>query len=240
MNVFDSVEHFRKVFVSFYKMIVVFLMMLTLLRFMNYFLSREHFVEASVLQLCTVFLTGVRFDLLVMGFVFMPVMLVMILQTILKFWSEKMRHVYRTYWGTFWISTCFINFADLPFYFYQGRHVRGGEIFDFSFFPFILSQLGYTSILLVQGIIVFILLLGFKFIFAWALPKVAQTVRLTPANPKDYLQALFKLLFPIFVVALCARGTLTPHHLEKQHSEITDNERLNELALNPLWAIDKN
>jgi RsiW-degrading membrane proteinase PrsW (M82 family) len=48
-----------------------------------------------------------------------------------------------------------------------------------------------------------------------------------------------KWLFPIFVVGLMARGTVTAHHLEFLHSEVSASAKLNEIVLNAAWTLDK-
>lgn len=52
---------------------------------------------------------------------------------------------------------------------------------------------------------------------------------------KVTLQALLSFLF----VAFAARGTWTPHHLNIEHAQVSENPLLNQIPLNPLWNLDK-
>ncbi len=48
-----------------------------------------------------------------------------------------------------------------------------------------------------------------------------------------------RIVIPLIVVILAARGTVEPHHLALEHSEVSNSKPINEMALNAVWCFDK-
>ena len=171
----------------------------------------------------TIFFQGMRFDLLVMGFFLLPVVLILELSSILGVWSKIERQ-----WGKYWMAGCWTLWSVLS---YLGglEYVRSGRfwtIYDLQerHFPIFFSN---TDIWLFTFVMVGIWITG--------LMATAQV------EVPEFLDGVKKeiLLIPILVTALFARGTVTPHHLRREDSIITSYAPLNELVLNPAWVFDK-
>ena len=53
------------------------------------------------------------------------------------------------------------------------------------------------------------------------------------------VEIVLRILLPFILVFLAARGTVEPHHLALEHSEVSSNTSINEMALNAVWCFDK-
>ncbi|MGZ3774805.1 MAG: hypothetical protein ACXVCY_13345 [Pseudobdellovibrionaceae bacterium] len=53
------------------------------------------------------------------------------------------------------------------------------------------------------------------------------------------LEITWRIVLPLLLIALAARGTVEPHHLALEHSEVSNNKAINEMALNAVWCFDK-
>ena len=70
-------------------------------------------------------------------------------------------------------------------------------------------------------------------------PQSTQSTRLVAANPAKKGEMALRILLPLILIVLAARGTVTPHHLALEHSEVSNSKELNEMALNAVWCFDK-
>ena len=52
-------------------------------------------------------------------------------------------------------------------------------------------------------------------------------------------EVVWRILLPLILIFLAARGSVMPHHLALEHSQVSANKELNEMALNAVWCFDK-
>lgn len=173
--------------------------------------------------------TGFRFDLLVLGFIWIPIWVL--------FWSSyffgrisQISGLLKIYMGFVILTIAVLSVFN--FYWFRAKAVTMNYL--------ALSQDGVWAIvdnlgdLRLMSSLPLMILPGF-FLFLFTIWK---------QNITDYsekrLKVLLNLFFSLLIVASCARGTWTAHHLELQHAQISTNKTLNQLVLNPLWNLDKN
>jgi hypothetical protein len=175
---------------------------------------------------------GFRFDLCVMGFFWIPIVVVT------------------------WASTFFIHPRKL-FFFWKLYFVLGILIiFDLSWMDLFWSMVSNvrlnaqffqadSRIILDQGwhllgpAKAWICTLGMGFsslgLVLWLYGlKLAKNYDL-PSKGKLALQVVGSLL----LVAFSARGTLTPHHIGIEHAQVSTDPLVNQIPLNAVWNLDK-
>ncbi len=88
-----------------------------------------------------------------------------------------------------------------------------------------------------NGLIFFcLLLIGNRAIFSLVARRSAKPM----SKPGELKAFWIRWLFCSILVVLSARGTVTSHHLEWSHTRIFNQRELQELAINSIWAWDKN
>jgi len=191
------------------------------------------------------FVAGVRFDLCVLGFMNIPVLLIVwITCTDLMAQSQNpLLKAFRrwTLWLYFGVTTLIIHalaMLDLMFFASNGHR---WTIYDYQDkgFDFFASTISRWGVAFSGGIIAFFLLLWvFRSLFILVRIQL-HTVDSTEKKQSFGLELTRGVILPIFIVALAARGTWTPHHLNMEHAEVSQIQALNQLALSPVWAFDK-
>lgn len=195
--------------------------------------------------LADVFVAGVRFDLCVLGFMNIPVIFLtwwictdrmintknVVLKAIRK-WSL---------WIYLGLTTLVIHVLAMLDLMYFATSGHRWTYFDWQesgleFFSVVASRWGG---LFTGGIIAFFLLLWiFRSLFILFRVQL-HTVEVAKENQNFGIELLRGVILPLFLVALAARGTISAHHLNIEHSEISPIHGLNQLALSPAWAFDK-
>ncbi|MEZ0392990.1 MAG: hypothetical protein ACAH59_12290 [Pseudobdellovibrionaceae bacterium] len=174
---------------------------------------------------------GFRFDLLIMGFFWIPIVLLtwavcLIMPPRYLFFFWKLYFVVGiliifdfSWMDFFWtavtnrrLDSHFFN-ADLKFILDQGWHLVGE-----TKAWIVTLAMGFSSLGLVLAIY------GLKLEKNYNLPS------------KTKLAVEFFLSF--FLVASAARGTWTAHHLRGEDALVSTDAILNQLPLNPLWNLD--
>ncbi|HEY8270376.1 MAG TPA: hypothetical protein VIG33_05765 [Pseudobdellovibrionaceae bacterium] len=204
------------------------------------------------LTIGTSFINGVRFDLCVLGFLNIPVLFFtwavstdFIANTqnkVLQFLQQWMLWIYLT------MTTLIIHvlgLLDLMFFAANGHRwtYYDWQESGLSFFGKMWSAWG---VFFTFGVIfLFLILWTSRSLFTlYKLKLQGELLARLPlmkgrlSTSKSALIAVGFLL-PLFVVALAARGTWTPHHINKEHAEVSQIQALNQMTLSPIWAFDK-
>lgn len=186
-------------------------------------------------DLAKVFFTGLRFDLLVLGFFLIPVVLIGTGVALAGRGFERMTSLSLRYLVGAWTMTCVLAAVDLLFFAVTDRRLT---LVDWransEFFGQAWRVQGPGTALLVIAIVICTWVIGGREILSAGDRRgVPSKTRRGPA------WRMLQILGPLVLVALMARGTVTAHHLERQHSQISNHQVVNELALNAVWCFDK-
>ncbi|MNJ93403.1 hypothetical protein D3C87_110830 [compost metagenome] len=226
----------------FWKLGMLSLMMvffMTLFRANLYFLSVFHATPDAVpVEIFQSFLAGIRFDLLVFGFILIPIYFLLMIQAMLEKWPRSLFYFYKFYFSFVWAAVCSVTFVDFFFFSRYGRHMRFADYMNWT--PEKLTEQSYalqSNQTLIYGVITALLLaLGFMLIKAIKFGDWKDEYSPTQGSK---LEVLWRVFLPLILVFLAARGTVEPHHLELAHSEVSNNTVINEMALNAVWCFDK-
>lgn len=221
----DSLKTGRLIFFAMLRPLATLLVLMSFLRFLFYWKAQHLFVDVSMDEFLRAFAMGVRFDLLVLGFLMIPAVIWILAMSWLKAWSKIVRLVLKIYGIIFWTFIVGISFYDLRFFAQSGRHIT---VFDGGVSPF--STGGIFDLL----VLLMILLAG---VGSFLVLKWPEDVRENVEEP--VLRRIVTTLVPIILVAFASRGTVTAHHLERAHSEVSERPVVNELVVNSPWAYSK-
>ncbi|MGZ5278943.1 MAG: hypothetical protein ACXWC9_03320 [Pseudobdellovibrionaceae bacterium] len=207
------------------------LIWMTVLRLLLYAAVYQVKIQATQ-DLTAAFFAGFRFDLLVMGFFWIPIVAVT------------------------WASALFMSPRKL-FFFWKLYFVIGILIiFDLSWMDLFWSMVSNvrlnsqffqtdSRIILDQGWKLlgpaksWICTLGMGFsslgLVLWLYGLKLEKNYNLPSKAKLGLQVLVSF----FLVALAARGTWTAHHLNIEHAQVSADPLVNQIPLNAVWNLDK-
>lgn len=178
------------------------------------------------------FWMGFRFDLLVLGFLWIPFVFIVWL-TPLRWSPKKLLPYFKFYWLVQIFLMFNLSWMDI---FWTGQfHSRLNDSFKFPESMADLSlaweKMGYFDSILSTALMGVATVFLLHYLVNLELKKTFET----PSHQKTLVRVLLSLLF----VAFAARGTLTPHHLELAHAQISNDPLLNQLPLNAMWNMDK-
>ncbi len=89
------------------------ILFMTFFRVNLYFLSVFHATaEAGIVDVLHSFLAGLRFDILVFGFLFIPIYFLLMLQAFFEKWPRSMFVAYKFYFVVVWFAICALTFID--------------------------------------------------------------------------------------------------------------------------------
>ncbi len=196
-----------------------------------YFILAEQF-DFSI-NLIEAFFVGIRFDILVLGFFWIPVFVLTLLWSLFQE-AEKIFVPLKIYWVLLVLLILDLSWVDLFWFASRGDRLNH-ELFQVN--PWVALSTGWlilgakvswlvTIVMTVSGLMLTVLIFKAKM----------QTVAL-PSHSK--LQITGKLFLVFLMIALAARGTWTPHHLNIEHAQVSDNSLINKIPLNPVWNLDK-
>lgn len=234
-----SLRFSTKVFWRLGALALTFAFFMTLFRANLYFLSIFHaFPDADPIEIVYAFVAGLRFDLLVFGFIMIPVYLSLMVQALAMKWPRWLLTGFKFYFGAIWLVICLLSCADFFFFARHGRRMRFADYRQWTFEDFFeqTKALQANQTLVFLTITILLLILGYMLIRGL---KFGEWKDEYSPQPGSQLEIFWRVLFPVFLVALAARGTLEPHHLEYSHSLISNNTVINEMALNAVWCFDK-
>lgn len=215
------------------KVMGVFWIFMFVFRAWLYWVLLPHFPEFDW-ETVSAFLMGARFDLLVCGFLLIPPVLAGTLGARLRFSLPRPRKIWRIYFSIVWFFYGLLAGWDQLFFAAKFRHGTWADLqlWDFTFMEDAIAHGGGG---IIAGGIFVLICMGLGMGYAWT--SGALPVKDGPDEPPAKL--LWRFFAPIFLVALMARGTVTPHHLEKEHSYVSGAAILNKWVLNSLWAFNK-
>ncbi|MGE5086446.1 MAG: hypothetical protein ACM3MG_09120 [Bacillota bacterium] len=234
-----SLRFSTKVLVKLMKLSVAMIIFMTLYRLNLFMLAGFAKVEeTSLVEVLQAFLVGARFDILVFGFLFIPVIFVLLAQAFSEKWPKWMYLVYKTYFGLVWILISLFTYADFFFYALHGKRMRFAEYSSWNFET--LWEQWHTLPVNQTAIytVITIVLLVLAHMLIRSLDFGNWKDEYSP-HPARRGEVALRIILPILIIFLMARGTVEPHHLALEHAQISNNDALNEMGLNAVWCFDK-
>ena len=234
-----SLRSSTKVFAKLGFMAAMLILFMSLFRLNTYFLLVYHeTADAVFVEVAQSFLAGFRFDLLVMGFLFIPIYFLVLLQASVVKWPRFMYVSYKSYFILAWLLICFLNFLDYFHFAQAGRRMRFQDYMSWT--PSAFSQQ-------IQGVLpyqfwIFCVVTGLLLFLGLSLIRGLQfgDWRDEYSPKKGGKSEIFlRFLVPLLVISFAARGTIEPHHLRYEDSQVSNFTRINEMALNAVWCFDK-
>lgn len=234
-----SLRFSTKVFFKLGMLAAALILFMSLFRLNLYFLSVFHATpDAVFVEVAQSFLTGFRFDLLVFGFLFIPLYFLILFQTFLEKWPQWMFFLYKSYFVVAWFLICSLSFVD---YFHFARHGSRMRFEDYlNWNPDVLAaqaqslQPNQVWIFLVISVLLFVL----GFMLTKSLNFGDWKDEYSPLGGGK-VEILWRVVVPVLLIALAARGTIEPHHLAFEHSQVSSFSPINEMSLNAVWCFDK-
>jgi len=194
------------------------------------------------------FINGARFDLCVLGFINIPVLFIVwgISTDFMVHTSNKFLQWVRSWllWIYIAMTTLTIHvlgFFDMMF-FTSSNHRWTYYDWQSSGFEFVGRVASAWGTLFTVGVIVlFIMLWLFRCILTMYKVRLHSAVALENLKYAGSTATLVAtgIIIPFFVTALAARGTWTAHHINIEHSQVSQIQALNQMTLSPVWAFDK-
>jgi hypothetical protein len=175
--------------------------------------------------------TGARFDLLVLGFAWIPVF---VFYWIFYFLGglAKASKGFKSYFLFLILLISLLSVLDLFWFHSKGMRLNYLALSEDGFWAVADKAADFRLVsaiplMLLPGLIIFLTTL-------WKL-NIADTEPSARVSEK----VMLNLVLSFIVVASAARGTWTAHHLEWAHAQVSNLKLLNELSINPLWNLDK-
>jgi phosphoglycerol transferase MdoB-like AlkP superfamily enzyme len=186
-------------------------------------------------QIPIILQTSLRYDTSVIGYTLLPLFIIFLIGVFLKKQNEKINTIFsfiiRKYSLFSFIILIIISSFDFYFYKTYGHH--------FSPIIFGLKDDATSSILVslwndYPVIKLFIFWIICFYLIKNLLKKIdKQTI---PIHFNYSLSVIVAIIFSLlYLIGL--RGTLTSHGLDLRHASITDNQFLNEMTINPAFAL---
>lgn len=234
-----SLRHSSKIYIQFLQLFISLVVLLSLIRANLYFLSVYHATSnVDFFDILEAFFVGLRFDILVMGFIFILPTVLLIIQALTIGWSSWINGFHKLYFLLIWVLMSGMIYLDFFHFVKYGRHMRWQEYesLDFSqYYNWIESSLP-SQFWIFTLMVVFFLAIGLAAIRSFDFGHWKD--EFSPRKPW-LLERTARTLWPLLFVALCARGSLGQHHLRLEDSKVSKNEAINEMALNAIWCFDK-
>lgn len=234
-----SIRYFNRIFFKYAKIALALTLFLSLIRFNLFFLTvNTRPLDVTFFEVYMSFFTGLRFDLLVMGFFLIPPVIIHALQGFLVKWSSWDQLIFKIYLSVLWTLSIILNWIDFLTFSTTGVRARWEDYIDFwnsSLVDTISTHAGF-SLSVFSGALFLMLLLGLYVIRS---VEFGEWRDLYSPHKGTRKELTWRIIFPLLLVALAARGTLEEVHLEYRHSLISNEIGLNELSLNPMWCLDK-
>lgn len=234
-----SLRFSTKVFLKLGALSLAMIFFMTLFRMNLYFLSVFHATaDVSYSEVMSSFVVGFRFDLLIFGFLFIPLYFSIMAQAFSERWPRFMFITYKFYFVIVWFLICLLTYMDFLFFVRHGRRMRFAEymswtpeslLVQFNSLPSNQTWI-FTTLTLLLFSLGYTLTKGLKF-GQWK-------DEFSPRYGSKF-EVIWRVLLPLVLIALAARGTVEPHHLALEHSEVSNNKAINEMALNAVWCFDK-
>lgn len=239
INTINAIKDFSHFWQRVFQTSISLLFLMSIIRLILFLLAFHLFTARSDHhEIITAFIVGVRFDFLVISFLLIPILPIsyfFLLKSCNGFWRSFLGLFFKIYFILCWALIWTISLIDGPYFLSHHERLRYGSyasLFKIHWLNEITQA--FSKNYLLSYLILFIGILGFKKILKNKFnktPKLSQSLSL--------VQKIIRLTLPLFILALGARGTWTPHHLNIEHSQISSFKFLNELSLNAAWSFDK-
>lgn len=223
------------VYFGFLKKIITPLFLMSVFRVLLFFINRANLDNYSFVSILDILLMGLRFDLLIWGFVLIiPTLLLPLIYLFNVGYTKALKTLFDAYFIICWLVIVIISFGDFIQYSISGHRISWADLMHFSLFQVQLfnMKLGFFTLSMICLTFLVSFIIGVRDLLK------SDEVFFVSHNLKKTPKILL-ILLPILLTLLMARGTLRPHHLRYEDSLITDNSRLNELALTPAWTFTK-
>lgn len=234
-----SARYFTRIFFKYAKVALGLAFFLSLIRFNLFLLTvNSKPLNVTFFEVYMSFLTGFRFDLLVLGFYLIPVVLVHAIQALFMKWTAWDEKLFKGYLGVLWCLSMVLNWIDYFIFSRSEIRARWGDYIDFlnsSLVDQLSSHWNYSFA--VFSVALFLMLILGLYVIRGL--QFGEWRDLYSPHKGTLKEVTWRIFLPLFLVALAARGTLEEVHLEYRHSLISNENGLNELALNPMWCLDK-
>ncbi|WP_235046330.1 hypothetical protein [Bdellovibrio bacteriovorus] len=212
---------------------------MTLFRLNLYFLSVFHATpDAAFVEIAQSFLAGFRFDLLIFGFLFIPLYFLVMIQAVLQKWPRAGFLFYKAYFTVVWFLICALTFVDFFHFAKYGKRMRFADYNSWNMQSW-LEQ--FQSLPQNQSwifCIITVLLFSLGYMLVKSLKFGEWKDEYSPQAGSKF-ETLWRVLLPLVLIVLAARGTVEAHHLALEHSEVSLDKVINEMALNAVWCFDK-
>ncbi len=234
-----SLRFSSKVFVKMAVLALAMIFFMTLFRLNLYFLSVFHATpDVDFIEVLHSFIAGFRFDLLVFGFIFIPLFFVLIIQAFTERWPRWIFAAYKIYFVGVWFLICTLSFMDYFYFARYGARMRFENYMSWS--PQV--WMDQVQILPKNQVWIFCVITVLLFSLGYMLTKSLKfgdwKDEYSPQRGSK-VEVFLRVFVPLILIALAARGTVEPHHLALEHSEVSSNRAINEMALNAVWCFDK-
>lgn len=208
----------------------IFLTLMTVIRYIFYFINSRSFEIIDKIVIGKAFLMGFRFDLLVVGFIFIPIVLVGTLWFLFGGAEALFIKILKLYFSVTWLLILASSALSLPHYIKVGRHFRWAD-------PIYGLRLDSTTLILMTLIVFFMMATVLKTLwkhFEDPYPHILFNLKI-PAK----VEVVIRIIVPIIAVMLASRGSIGSQHLGIEDAQISPWESVNELSLNSVWCINK-
>jgi hypothetical protein len=234
-----SIRFSTKVLLKLARLSLLLVLYMSLLRLNFYFLVVFHGTSGlSFVEVFHSLTTGIRFDLLIFGFLLAPLYLIVMIQGFAQKWPRFVFRFYQFYMGVSWFIICLLTYIDFFHFTEKGRRMRFADYLQWS--PEVLQSQWHSihpsQVWLFTALLFVLLIFGISSTKAvtWGDWKDEYS-----PEPAGRLEIGFRVVIPLLLIVLAARGTIQAHHLELQHSLVSESTFVNEMALNAVWCFDK-
>lgn len=234
-----SLRYSNQIFLEWARVGAKFLFLMTLFRVGLFFLVVQSSApNAGGLGILLSFFAGLRFDLLILGFIFVPVGLCLLVQSYFLMWAQGLLILYKVYFFAVWLAICLLNLVDFLFFLSEKKRMRFDDyqLINWDWIQSRVSAAPNLELFAFTIMTLILLVIGLAIIVnvRWGYWKD----RFSP-DLGTKTEILWRLVLPLLGVALAARGTVEEKHLNIEHSQVSSEVPVNEMALNPIWCFDK-
>jgi hypothetical protein len=234
-----SLRFSSKVLVKLAKLSLAMVLFMSLFRLNLFMLSAFAKVEHnSFLEILHSFGAGIRFDILIFGFLLIPIYFVLLIQAVAEKWPNWIFTIYKVYFAAMWVIICLLSYVDFFHYAHHGRRMRFAEYSNWT--PQLtweqMQSLQTNQALFFTISAVILTALGCMLIRGL---QFGQWKDEYSPQKGSRIELALRIVLPLLLIVLAARGTVEAHHLALEHSQVSDNSALNEMALNAVWCFDK-
>ncbi len=208
----------------------IFLTLMTVIRFIYYFINSRSFEIIDKIVIWKAFFIGFRFDLLVVGFIFIPIVLMGTLWFVFGGSETLFIKILKLYFSVTWLLILASSAISLPHYMKEGRHFRWAD-------PIYSLKLDSTTFVLLALIFFFMMATVLKTLwkhFEDPYPQILIDLKIPGKS-----EVVIRFIVPILALILASRGSFGPQHLGKEDAQISPWESVNELSVNSVWCINK-